>query len=154
MFDANDFFNSSNENVLDDKFVLIPEAEYTAEIGMEDDDLKIQPGESTDKDGNPKPWARFIARLKILDPSGELEKAIFRKPMITYDFFLDLDKNGRPDYSKQKNIKLGALLSAVNMNRPGWKPNDLRGKPFKIKVAHVKGMGGNKKAEVVMVGVA
>lgn len=149
MFDVNDFFTSSNETTLDDKFIPLPEAEYQVQIGMGDDDLKIQPGE---KDG--KPWARFIARLEVLDPSGELEKQIFRKPMINYDFFLDLKPDGKPDFSKQKNIRLGALLSATNNNRPGWKPSDLRGKVFKVKVAHVKGMNGEKRAEVVMVGVA
>lgn len=149
MFDVNDFLTSSNESTLDDKFIPMPEGEYQAQIGMGDDDLKIQTGE---KDG--KPWARFIARLEVLDPSGEIEKQIFRKPMMNYDFFLDLDENGKLNRDKQKNIRLGALLTATNNNRPGWKPTDIRGKVFKVKVAHVKGMNGEKRAEVVMVGVA
>lgn len=149
MFDANDFFTSKNETPLDDKFIPLPEAEYQVQIGMGEDDLKIQSGE---KDG--KAWARFITRLEVLDPSGEIEKQIFRKPMINYDFFLDLTADGKPDFSKQKNIRLGALLTATNNNRPGWTPNSLRGKVFKAKVAHVKGFNGEKRAEVVMVGVA
>lgn len=149
MFDANDFLNSSNQQTLDDKFLPIPEAEYTAQIGMGEEDIKIATGE---KDG--KPWARMVLRLEILDPSGELKAKIFREPKINYDFFLDLDSNGGMSHDKQKNIRLGALLTATNNNRPGWKGNDLRGKPFKIKVAHVKGMNGEKVASVVQVGVA
>lgn len=154
MFDANDFLTSYNESVLDDKVLLLPEGEYNVQIGMGDEDMKINKGEKQQDDGSVRPWAQLSLRLEVLDPSGEIEKKIFRKPMITYSFFLDLTSNGKPDYSKQKNVRLGALLTATNNNRPGWTPAGLRGKVFKVRVAHVKGMGDGKRAEVVSVGVA
>lgn len=156
MFDADDFLNSSNETVLDDKVILIPPGEYTAQIPVSDESIKIKSGEKQDKEGNTKGWAQCTIRFNILDPSGDLEKTIFRTPGINYNFFLDLDENDKFDHSKQRNIKVGALLKAANKARPGWKFSDLKGQTFKISIAHVKSdfNPGEKKQEVVAVGVA
>lgn len=151
MFDENDFLSASNEAVLDEKFNLVAEGEYKAQIGFDDKDFTVTKGE---KDG--KPWAQLALRLEILDPTGDIEKALGRKPMMTDRFFLDLDENGRPDYSRQRNIRLGQYLAATDSNKPGWKPNDMRGKPFKITVRHVKSdlNPGEKRAQVTMLGRA
>lgn len=155
MFNVDDFLNSSNEAVLDTKVILHPEGEFKGSIGTEDNSIKIKPGESTDKTGNLRPWANFSVVLETEDITGEIEQKLFRKPRMTYSFFLDIDDAGKLDVSKQKNIRLGALMAAAGLKSP-WRPTDLKGKRISYKVAHVKSdmNPGEKRAEVVAVGIA
>lgn len=137
MFSAEDFLTSSQENVLDDKWNQLDPGEYTAQVGVDDKAIEVKTGE---KDG--KPWAQLIVQLEILDPSGEIEAKLGRKPKITTRFFLDLIQEGpnagKLDQSKQKNVKLGQLLKATGTAAPGWKLTDPKGKQLKIMVAKVK----------------
>lgn len=151
MFEVEDFLTSSNESVLDDKFLQIPPGDYDAQVAVGDKAVQINKGE---KDNTP--WAKVIYRFEILDPSGELEKNLGRKPGISYDFFLDLTETDPPklDMAKQKNVRLGALLSATGTNEQGWKLTSPCGKRLKIKVTKVKGQDGVERSQVTMVGAA
>lgn len=151
MFTANDFLNNSNESVLDDKYNLIPEGEYTAQVGTEEDSIEVKTGE---KDG--KPWAQAMVKLAIVDPDGKVKEVLKREPRITYRFFIDLTDDGKLDQSPQRNVKLGALLKAANLARPGWKMTDLKGKAVKVRIASVKSdmNPGEKRSEVVQFGIA
>lgn len=151
MFELDDFLSSSNQAVLDDKFNQIPAGEYPAQVSMDDKAIEVTKGE---KEG--KPWAQMAVKFEILDVTGEVEKNLGRKPNITYRFFIDLDENGRPDYSKQKNVRLGQILSATGNNKPGWKGSDIKGKQCKIKITKVKDNRDPtiERSEVTMVAAA
>lgn len=154
MFDPIEFQNSSNEATLDEKFNQLEAGEYRAQIGIDEKAIEVNTGE---KEG--KPWAQMTVKLEVLDPSGEIETKLGRKPVISYRFFLDLVQEqgsanfGKPDWSKQKNVRMGALLGATGLNKPGWSVPQLKGKSLKIKVAKVKDQNGEPRSEVVMVGV-
>jgi hypothetical protein len=137
-FDASDFLTSSNESVLDDKFNLIDVGEYTAQIGVDDKAIVITKGESINKAGETKPWAQMAIRYEIIDPTGEVEKKLQRKPQITHRIFLDLNEQGKLDLAPQRNVRLGQLLKATGKAAPGWKLTDLKGQQLKIKVIQVK----------------
>lgn len=156
MFNVAEFTSSANETILDDHIIPIPAGTYSAEISAEEKGVVIEPGMTKDKDGKDKPWARCLVRFKISDPTGELEKAVGRPPGMTYDFFLDLTEEGKFDYAPQRNVRLGALLKAAGVLKPGWRFTDMKGRRVTINVAHVKNDRDpqNKRAEVVAVGMA
>lgn len=135
MFDIKEFQSVTNEQVLDDKFNLHPEGEYEFQIPMDPD--KAFTSTSGEKDG--KPWAQLQLRLETLDPLGNIEKTLGRKPGITDRFFIDLDPaTGSFDHNKQRNIRTGQYLAATGCAKPGWKFSDMLGKRLKGKVVHVK----------------
>lgn len=151
MFNAADFLSTKQDATLDDRFNALDAGEYTAQIGVADNSLEVKTGE---KDG--KPWAQMVVQYEVLDPTGEIEKKLGRKPSIKQYFFLDLTPEGKMDQSPQKNVRLGQVLSAAGLNKPGWVPTELKGKMVKIKVAKTKNDidPANPRSEVVMVGLA
>lgn len=154
MFSPEDFLSSSQENVLDDKWNQLDPGEYTAQVGVEDKSIEVKTGE---KDG--KPWAQCIVQFEILDPTGEIEVKLGRKPKISHRFFLDLiqegNNAGKLDQSKQKNVRLGQLLKATGCDKSGWRLTDPKGKQLKIMVAKVKNDMDptTPRSEVVSMGV-
>jgi hypothetical protein len=154
MFNVDEFLTSSNNEVLDSKFNQLQAGEYDAQIGVDDKAIEITTGESDDKEnpGQKRPWAQMAIRFEVLDPTGEIEKNLGRKPGMTYRFFLDLKSDGRPDWAPQRNVRMGQILKATGQDKPGWKVTDIKGKRCKIKVANVKQKDGTARAEVVMVG--
>lgn len=149
MFDQNEFLSGTAESSLDDKFNQLEPGEYQAQVGVEDKAMEVKQGE---KDG--KPWAQLAVKYEIIDPTGEIEKKLGRKPQITQRFFIDLTESGKFDYSKQKNVRVGQLLSATGCNQSGWKMTDVKGKRLTIKVAKQKDQNGEMRSEVVSLGVA
>lgn len=151
MFNAEEFLSTAFETKLDDKFNQVDEGEYNVNIGVGDKDIEVKKGE---KDG--KPWAQAAVRYEILDPTGEIEKKLGRKPTITHYFFLDVTPDGKLDTSPQKNVRLGQLLTATGLNGSRWSFTALKGKQIKIKVAKVKNNmnPSEPRSEVVMVGLA
>lgn len=149
MFSQEEFLSGSSEVALDDKFNQLEPGEYQAQVGVDDKAMEIKTGE---KDG--KPWAQIAVKYEVLDPSGDIEKALGRKPSITQRFFIDLTESGGFDYGKQKNVRFGQLLSATGCNVKGWKPTDVKGKRLTIKVAKQKDQNGEPRSEVVSLGMA
>lgn len=129
MFDPQEFLTTSFETTLDDKYNPVPAGDYTVQIGVEEKSVEIVKGE---KDG--KPWARLAIRGNVVDPSGVVKAAIGRDPKFSYEFFLDLTPEGKLDMAKQRNVKLGQLLSATGCNKPGFKLTDVKGKTCKARI--------------------
>ena len=69
----------------------------------------------------------------------QLLQALERKEIIVKQgLMLDTTANGTLDCGKGKNVGLGRLREAVNLNQPGrpFSLNQLAGRPAKISVAH------------------
>lgn len=131
MFDVEQFMNSTVEGVLDTKLIPHPVGEFTGQIGPDPKDVAIATG--TGKDG--RPWARLTVMISTLDPSGELEKTMGRKPTARLETLLDLTDSGALDFGKGRNIRLGQLREAVGQNRAGaWTFRNLHNQTLKYVV--------------------
>jgi hypothetical protein len=147
MFDPQEFLSTSFDTTLDDKFIPVPAGDYVVTVGVDDKALEIAKGE---KDG--RPWARMIVRGTVLDLTGQLKQAMGREPRFSYDFFLDLTPEGKLDMAKQRNVRLGQVLSATQCNRPGFKLTDIKGKQMKARMTVKKNENtGAEYNEVSMV---
>jgi hypothetical protein len=90
---------------------------------------------SGSKDG--RNWSFLDVTFEIDSP--EVKQELGRdKVSLTQGIGLDFTSQGGLDYSKGKNVMLGRLREAVNLNEPG-KPFGFRmlvGRPVKILVTH------------------
>lgn len=110
MFDANEFMNQSAGVALDTRIENPKEGEYT----MVAEDLTLETFDRKDptKGG---PLLRCTIVWNLLD---EAEKARLGREKLTcrQQFLLDLTPDGKLDFSKGKNIRLGQIYEALGMN--------------------------------------
>lgn len=141
-FDPNAFLDETTTEANSTSRTPVPEGEYLAVAG----EVKMLTWQK--KDGSSSglkleiPWDIQDDNVKaLLDRST----VIARQTVM-----LDLDDNGRPDYGKGKNIRLGQLRSALGLNEPG-KPFAFRmltGRMGKVLIKHRPGDNGDVYDEV------
>lgn len=129
VFSNADFLNISHDDVPPDHSTPIPAGDYDVQIGVDEKALKMEGG---DKDG--RVWKRLDVMMAISDPAGRLKETHGDEPKIRYGVMIDLDDNNRFDHGPNRNVKVGKLLEACGVRKPGWKFTDLYGKRCKIKV--------------------
>jgi hypothetical protein len=134
MFDANQFMSAVYTEVNDTKVALCPAGEYQAMID------KIEPRSGTISKGERtgEPWASLNVTWTVTDQAvlallGRDKVNVFQSVM------LDLTPTGGLDMGSGKNVNLGRLREAVNLNQPGqpFSPTMLQGRLAKIMVRHV-----------------
>ena len=131
-FDVNDFLSTSHNDVPPDQSTPIPAGEYNVQVGTDDKAMKLEGGE---KDG--RPWRRLDLTLKIADPAGALKATHGENPTMRHGVMLDLiEGSTQLDLGVNRNVRLGKILEATGVRKPGWKMTDLYGKSFRIKVIH------------------
>lgn len=147
-FDVNAFMNETVDGVLDTSIVPVPDGEHMGQIGTGEKDVDIQVGEK-----NGKPWMRAIVMVELTDPN--LKAQLKRDQVkVRYDFFVDLNEQGKIDTRPQRNVNLGKLREAVNQNRPGaWAFGMLKGQPLKVKTKQEKATDGSDNIYTKVVGV-
>lgn len=130
-FDPTAFLDQSIEGQLDTKITPCPEGEFIAVI----------------ENVNPRPWASkdgtkagvVLDVLWAIDDQGVKQQLGREKILVKQGIMLDLDATGqRLDVSRGKNVNLGRLREALDMNNPGqpFSFNMLPGRAARVKVTH------------------
>lgn len=143
-FDPQSFLDASITETLDTKIIPCPQGEY---MGIID---KVVPRQWTSKDGATSGIALDI--FWLVEDQGV--KDFLGRDTVTVKQGVMLDtKDGGLDVSKGKNVGLGRLREAVNMNTPGqpFSFAMLAGQAAKITVSH-RISGEDTFAEVKTVG--
>jgi hypothetical protein len=109
----------------------IPEADGVLALidDIELDTISAKKGKSAGQE-----FPKLIIKWKILDES--LKAAMEREELfIQQNFILDLDRLGNIDTGPDKNVRLGQLRDAVNLNGAGFTLGQLKGAgPALIKI--------------------
>lgn len=130
MFDPNTFLNTEVTEALDTKVVPCPAGEYLAIA----DKVDIKPWQS--KDGSSSGLKADI----LWDIQDENVKALIGRDTVkvSQQQMLDLTETGMLDTSKGKNVGLGRLREALDLNVPGepFSFGMIQGRMAKVVVSH------------------
>lgn len=136
MFDANLFMSAVYEEVNDTKIVPCPAGEFHAQI----EKVEAKSGTIGKGERIGEPWASLNVAYKIEDQG--VQALLGRDNVSVYQsVMMDLTPNGGLDMAKGKNIGLGRLREACNLNQPGqpFSPTMFVGQRVKVSVRHVPG---------------
>lgn len=130
-------FTESNSTTLEP----VQPGEYHATVKSVD----LKTGE---KDG--RPWASLNLAFTIDDPV--VQEELKRIPTVYHRVFLDLNDQGGLDTKKGRNIRLGQIREAFNLNQPGeaFSLKMFEGRSAKVRVDH-KIWNDQPQAEVTAV---
>lgn len=125
-FDPAAFEASTTSDASSTSITPVPSGEYNSII----EDYKWR--EITVKKTNEKS-VTFDITYALIDDTGQLQALLGRPPKVTQSYFVDLDSQGRFDFSKGKNVWLGRIREALGQNVPGqvWSFTMLKGQPIK-----------------------
>lgn len=129
-FDPATFMNAEHDQAMDTKIMPCPAGEYLAIA----DKVDI------------KPWAKrdgSASGLKVTilwDIQDDNVKELVErdKVLVPQDQLLDLTDDGNLDFGKGKNVGLGRIREALELNTPGepFSFSMIQGRMGKVKVAH------------------
>lgn len=131
MFDATSFLDMSVEGAMDTKSTPVPVGEYLAVIE------KVDARQWTSKNDPTKSGVALDVQWSIEDEN--VKQALGRdKVTCKQGVMLDLTDAGGLDLAKGRNVALGALRAAVDLNNPGqpFAPSMLAGRMAKVSVQH------------------
>lgn len=89
------------------------------------------------KDDPSKQGLKFEAKISTEDPA--VAEATGRaKTITTYEAMLDLTEDGRLDFGKGMNVRLGQFRAAIGCNEPGepWTFDQFPGRMLRYRVKH------------------
>lgn len=146
--DPMDFLNQTVTGAMSTQRIPVPKGEYPAIIK----ELGHRTLESKDEPGKLRHIMDITWRL-----DDENVKAVtgLPEPTVRQTVWLDLDAEGRLDYSPGKNVDLGRVREAVGQNDPNteWRPSMLVGAAGVISIEHTPGkQPGDVYANVSKVG--
>lgn len=131
MFSPEQFLSTIVADSNDTKFVPVPAGEYTALVG------EVKARSWVSKQDPSKSGVALDVTWEI-DDAGV--KALLGREKVTVKqgLMLDLTEAGTLDMGKGRNVGLGRLREAVDLNRPGeaFAPSMLVGRVAKIKIDH------------------
>lgn len=131
MFDPNQFLDMQVTESNDTKVIPVPVGEFLATV----DDVKVRPWQSktdSSKAGLALDIVWSVQDQQVLSDLGR------EKVTVKQGIMLDLTDAGGLDMGKGKNVSMGRLREACDLNQPG-KPfafSMLMGRMAKIKVEH------------------
>lgn len=132
-FNPEAFMNAVITDALDTAVTPCPPGEW---IGTATD-IKVNSGIIGKGERTGEPWANVNVTWEITDPAVA---AITKrdKTRVRQSVMLDLDSNGNLDLSKGRNIGLGKLRAAVDLNQPGqpFSPMMIVGRSARLNVVH------------------
>lgn len=146
-FDPNTFLSTTFNESNDTTVVPVPAGEYLAIAE------KVEAKTWSKKDGS----ATGLKLSVLWDIQSEEVKAfIGRDPKASQDIMLDLTEEGNLDMGKGKNVGLGRLREALDLNTPGqpFSPPMIVGRMAKILVTHEPGEGDTVYTRVTKVAKA
>jgi hypothetical protein len=128
MFDPDAFLDSFVEGANETDRVLIPAGVYPAYV----ESVDMRHGER-ESDGSP--WVMLV--LKYVIESEEAASALNRdKIVLTDSMFIDLNDEGQIAIGTNKNVMLGKLRAATDLNTGRFSPRDLVGHRLLLSIAH------------------
>lgn len=131
MFDPSQFLEQQTTEANDTKLVPVPVGEYAAIVE------KVDARQWRKKDD---PSVSGIALDIIWELDDEAVKALLGRDKVTakQGIMLDLSETGGLDMGKGKNVSLGKLREATNLNEPGrpFAASMLVGRAAKIRIEH------------------
>jgi len=127
-FNAEQFEQTVVDGANQTSFVPIPEADYTAYVEEYSfRELQVQ-GEQ-----------RIICAVSWVIPDEDLAKELSMQEIkVKQDIWLDLTDDGNLDFGTNKNVQLGRLRQALDLNTPGFQWSALQGKQALISIAHTQ----------------
>ena len=131
-FDPDMLINASHEQVPDDRVLPCPEGDWLAQLAEVRKPRVLDSG-------------RVVVDLvwEILDDEPKRETGR-EKVTVRQSLFLDLTEDGRLDFSRGKNVALGALLKAVGVKEgEPWSLGSLVGRMARVRVKHRTDDDGN-----------
>lgn len=132
-FDPATFLNATVEGQLDTKVTPCPVGEYLA---ISD---KVDVKTWSSKDGS----SSGLKIVVLWDIQDENVKALLGrdKIVVPQDIMLDLTETGELDMGKGKNVGLGRLREALDMNKPGepFSIGNMQGRMATVIVSHRPG---------------
>lgn len=132
-FDPDAFATASTNEANDTKFQNVPAGEYLAVV----DKVEIRKTDPTEKN----PEGSVVCDLTWKIDDAKLEAELGRRLTVKQGIFLDIINGPRGpelDFGKSKNVSLGRVREALNMNAPGqsFSLSNLQGAgPARIRVA-------------------
>lgn len=131
MFDPNSFLEMQVTESNDTKATPVPVGEYTAVIG----EVKVRPWQSK-KD--PSKSGMSLDVTCEVDDANVKEFLGRDKVVVRYSPMLDINEAGMLDMGKGKNLGLGRLREATDLNVPGTPFSFLMltGRVIKVSVTH------------------
>ena len=131
-FDPSSFLNLTVTGSNDTKLIPIPIGEYIAVTK----DIDIVPWQS--KEDTSKSGLKLVVTIAI-DDSKVAAATGSESNTVRYDCMLDLMPGGQGlDMGKGKNVALGRLREAINLNNPNeaFSFQQIPGRPLKVAVTH------------------
>lgn len=126
VFDAASFLNQSHNSGFETKFTKVEPGEYPAiidKVGYRTAPKKDSPGEES----------HILDVTYFIDDARQKEVTGLDRPTVRQTVFLDI-VGGKLDKSKNKNVTLGRLLTALGLNDREFSFNDLPGRACMVKV--------------------
>jgi len=133
MFNPETFLTQGFQGPVSDKYIPIPKGEYQATITS----VEIR---------MPKDNPLLELRWTIIAP----EEPLAHEQEARQSFWLDITEEGQLDTGKNKNVKLGKLLSLFRINATGGSLMQLQGQIGIVTIDH-RESNGETYAEVSMV---
>ncbi len=127
-FDPDLFQNISQEAEFSTEYVPIPEGEYPGTI------MKVEARQFTDTDTGKVSTVMGITWKVSADGAEDADGKL-----VDQGVFLELDEAGQLEKGKGKNVPLGRLLEAINLNGKPWSPASLVGNIATINVEQYPG---------------
>lgn len=134
-FDASSFLNQTVEGAMSTRLSPVPEGEYMARIGTEENSVEVESVQG--KKDPTKTFIRLTLQWEILDDN--LKQTLGRETIRVRDqFLLDVDPvTGLLSTDKEKNVALGRRREALGLNDGTFNLGQLRGAgPVMIQVKH------------------
>jgi hypothetical protein len=131
MFNPDQFLDATITDANDTKIVPVPIGEYIAVVS----EVKARQWKKRD---DPSQGGLALDVTWDIDDAG-VKQALGRdKVTVKQGLMLDFTESGGLDMGKGKNIGLGRLREAVDLNKPGqpFAPNMLVGRVAKVAVSH------------------
>lgn len=132
-FDPNTFLNTTVEGELDTRTIPCPVGEYNA---ISD---KVDVKQWSSKDGSSS-GLKIVILWDVQDEN--VKQLVGRdKILVPQDIMLDLTEEGGLDMGKGKNIGLGRVREALDMNKPGepFAISNMAGRLALVTVSHRPG---------------
>lgn len=131
MFDPNSFLDMQVTETNDTKVTPVPVGEFVAVAD------KVEVKSWQKKDDPSVGGLKLLVQWAIDDPS--VKELLGRdKVTVKQDIMLDITESGGLDMGKGRNVGLGRLREAVDLNKPGqpFSFNMITGRLAKAKVSH------------------
>lgn len=148
-FDAKNFLNTQVTAPMATEFESVPAGEYMARIDDGEDAVTAE--EIQGKKDVSKSYPRATIWWRVMDEqlTAQLGRDSIR---VRQQFFLDVDDSGDLATGKSKNVQLGQIRDALDMNDGSFSPGMLRGAgPALIRVGVRTADDGRKFSEVTRV---